>query len=45
MGCGGDEKVWIEEFVSCIESSTLAKPRFDEAAAMKDTYLPKRIYK
>ena len=40
-----DEKVWIEEFVDCIESSTLAKPRLDEAVAMKDACLPKKIYK
>ena len=37
--------MWIEEFVGCIESSTLAKPRLDEAVAMKDACLPKKIYK
>lgn len=37
--------MWIEEFVAHIESCTLARPGLDEAIALKDAHLPKRIYK
>lgn len=37
--------MWIEDFVNCLEESTLEHSRIDEALAIKQKYLPKRIYK
>lgn len=37
--------MWIEDFVSAIESSTVANPKLEDAIAVKDRYLPERIYK
>jgi hypothetical protein len=45
LAARGDEFVWIEEFVNCIENSTLTKPGLDEAIALKEAHLPKRVYK
>ena len=36
---------WIKDFVDCLESATLAQPRLEEAIALKQAHLPKRIYK
>lgn len=37
--------MWAKDFVDCLESSTLNHPRLDEAIALKQLHLPKRIYK
>jgi hypothetical protein len=37
--------MWPEDFVACLEESTTGQPRVDEAIAIKDQHLPKRIYK
>jgi hypothetical protein len=37
--------MWIKEFVDCLESSTLANPRLDEAITLKEFHLPKKVYK
>jgi hypothetical protein len=37
--------MWITDFVKCLEESTLAHPRINEALAIKQQHLPKRIYK
>ncbi|MGA3372853.1 MAG: DUF2971 domain-containing protein [Terracidiphilus sp.] len=37
--------MWIGSFVDCLEESTLSHPRFEEAYAIKQQNIPKRIYK
>lgn len=37
--------MWIEEFVDCLEGATSEHPRLEEAIALKQPQLPKRIYK
>jgi hypothetical protein len=37
--------VWITDIVNCLEESTLAHPRIEEALAFNQQHLPKRIYK
>jgi hypothetical protein len=37
--------MWIKDFVDCLESATLEQPRLEEAIALKQVHLPKRIYK
>jgi hypothetical protein len=37
--------MWTKDFVSCLEESTAGYPRVDEAIAIKEQHLPKRIYK
>ena len=37
--------MWIQSFVDCLEGSTLAHPRIDEALAIKQHHVPGRIYK
>jgi hypothetical protein len=39
------KKMWIRNFVSAIEKSTLASPKLEDAIAIKENHLPKRIYK
>jgi len=37
--------MWVQDFVDCIEGSTLDQSRFAEALSIKQQHLPKRIYK
>jgi hypothetical protein len=37
--------MWMQDFVRCVEGSTLGWSRLDEALAIKQAHLPKRIYK
>ena len=37
--------MWTEDFISCLERSTVAKPTVDDALTIKQEHLPKRIYK
>jgi hypothetical protein len=37
--------MWTKDFVSCLEESTAGHPRVDEAIAIKEQHLPKRVYK
>lgn len=37
--------MWIKEFVDCLESSTRANLRLDEAITLKEFHLPKNVYK
>jgi len=37
--------MWLETFVNCLETSTRRHSRIDEALALKQQHLPKRIYK
>jgi len=37
--------MWISDFISCLEKSTVANPRLADALAIKEKHLPKRIYK
>lgn len=37
--------MWTEDFIACLEKSTASQPRVEEALAIKDRHLPKRIYK
>jgi hypothetical protein len=41
----GGENMWTDDFIACLEKSTASQPRVEEALAMKDSHLPKRIYK
>lgn len=37
--------MWIDEFVSRLKKSTVAKPLIDEALALKEAHLPQHLYK
>ena len=37
--------MWIQDFVNCLEGSTLGRSRIEEALAIKHQNMPKRIYK
>jgi len=37
--------MWTKNLVSCLEESTAGHPRVDEAIAIKEQHLPKRVYK
>lgn len=37
--------MWIKSFVDCLNSATLSNPRIDDAIALKEPQLPKRVYK
>jgi len=37
--------MWITDFINCFEESTLAHPRIEDALAIKQQHLPKRVYK
>jgi len=37
--------MWTDDFIACLEKSTTAQPSVQEALAIKDRHLPKRIYK
>ena len=37
--------MWIRDFIDCLEGSTRGRSRIDEALAIKQQHLPKRIYK
>src|ERR1035438_4158766 len=37
--------MWTKDFIACLEKSTIAHPTVEEALAIKQQHLPKRIYK
>ena len=37
--------MWLQQFVECLEGSTLKQSRLDEAAALKERHIPERICK
>jgi hypothetical protein len=39
------ETDWVKEFVDCLNRSTLEQQTLEEAIAIKDPHLPKKIYK
>ena len=41
----GSVAMWKQDFIRCLEESTLGSPRIGESLAIKRAYLPKRIYK
>jgi Protein of unknown function (DUF2971) len=39
------DAMWTDDFVKCLEESTVGRSRVEEAAAIKEQHLPKRVYK
>ena len=37
--------MWIKSFVDCLDNATQSNPRIEDAIALKELQLPKRIYK